>query len=462
MTSAKALWAFALFSACIFLLGGGGRADILSVGPLRAIAAVFLALAIFYQTKASWRNVAVPVVFLALLALWMALQLIPLPVSWWSSLPGRSVIRELDEAIGIAGTWRPITLSTMKTANSLASLVVPLATLMIVSLFDEKAWQRSLWIVIITGVASTLLGVAQVTLRGSPGLYLYEITNPGSAVGLFSNKNHNGIFLAIALLFALFRTERIKWPDLTPADVFTLLAVIVLVSGMALNGSRTAFGCLVIVGLVTAVRTFAARSSAAAQSAGRLRYFVGIAMGTVAVALLGVFTILGRNEAVSSLFADDVGQDLRFTTFPYVTMLARDYQPFGAGFGAFEHAYQMVEPTALMTSRYFNQAHDDWLQLPIEGGLPAIVILVLFLVAVSLRLRIIAKREGDSRVARDNAWLGAATLLIFAGASVFDYPLRTPSLMLVAAMATAMLFRKTAANRPALLVEAGGNSRKAR
>jgi len=171
---------------------------------------------------------------------------------------------------------------------------------------------------------------------------------------------------------------------------------------------------------------------------------VGMGVGAISLGLVALFAFMGRSPAIERLLAQDAADDQRVQSLPYVLDMARDYQPFGVGFGSFEQAYRTIEPVSLLGPRYLNHAHNDWLQFPIEGGVPAIVIGLLLIVFVILRtLRIAGIRKADRDMVT-NAWLGILLIGILALASVVDYPLRTPSLMMLAAAGLAMMFKPIA------------------
>jgi len=73
--------------------------------------------------------------------------------------------------------------------------------------------------------------------------------------------------------------------------------------------------------------------------------------------------------------------------------------------------------------QYINQAHNDWAQLALEGGVPTLGVLVALLVWIGAALRGWI-RQG--RAGRGALLFWGAVFAIFAGASLVDYPLRTP------------------------------------
>jgi len=320
---------------------------------------------------------------------------------------------------------------------------VPLAGLMLVALLDENGWRRTRMIIIVAGLASALLGIAQLTLRGSPGLYLYEITNSTNAVGLFSNRNHNALFLNIALLVWIFQDHRPQsfW---APASLLKVAGQLILLLAILINGSRFGFALLAVVGLIFAVRSvLAARADTTGSRAGRGRKRRIIAAVIAAIAATGLivfFAALDQIPALSRLFEQDVAQDLRARSFPEVVQMAIGHFPFGVGFGAFELAYRNIEPDALLDRAYLNQAHNDWLQIVVTGGLPGVLIVFLGLFLVLKRVWTIWRSRRDSTADLSMPVLGFLMLFVFGLHSVVDYPLRVPSLMVVATIALGMLF----------------------
>ena len=443
LTGERAFWLLCAFAALVFLMGGGSRADILSLGPLRAVAAVLLAVAAWYQTPRTLRRVAVPALLLVLLALLMALQLIPLPPSWWQALPDRQAFAQLGELTGQGDVWRPLTFSPMKTANSLASLVVPLAGLGLVALMDDEQWRRLPWLFIVAGVASALFGMAQMLLPGAHGLYLYAMTNEGSAVGLFSNRNHNAMFLTVALLLCVLQLERARRGAIEPQVLAAGLAGLVILAGIMINASRSGLLGLGLVGLIFAARALWHWRDEVRRGARGipLRFTVGGAVGALSLALVGTFLLLGRSPALTRLLQHDVADDLRVQALPTVWQMLADQQALGVGFGAFEYAFRLHEPEGMMGPRYFNNAHNDWLQFPLEGGWMAVGLGLLALALFGRRCwhLLCDRTQGDAM--QRNAVAGALVLVLLLLASVVDYPLRTPSIMLLAALAAAMVFK---------------------
>ena len=193
----RAYLAIALLVAA-FLLGGGSRADIVSLLLLRPLSAVALVYALWKYGPLFWQERWLPGLIIAIVLL-PVLHLVPLPPAIWSELPGRGVVADTFRATGMALPWQAISMTPIATLNALLSLMLPVAMLLLCFSLDKAQQAGLLRAVLIIGMASGLLGLLQAIGSPTSPLYLYRITNNGMAVGLFANRNHQAIFLACLL-----------------------------------------------------------------------------------------------------------------------------------------------------------------------------------------------------------------------------------------------------------------------
>ena len=97
----------------------------------------------------------------------------------------------------------------------------------------ERLWLTSM--VVLAALVSIMIGGLQIAGGDQSPLYFYYPTNLGSAVGLFSNRNHQAALLIAALPFAALwvafgsKSERFKVPLIVAAVSFLLVAIIGLV-----------------------------------------------------------------------------------------------------------------------------------------------------------------------------------------------------------------------------------------
>lgn len=439
LTPERTFGLFIVLLVALFLMGGGSRPDIESLVFLRPLALLAAAVGVLGLDRETVWTYRLPFLVVAALALLMAAQLVPLPPSIWTHLPWRETIAQLDQALGLAGTWRPITLSPMRTANSLASLAVPFAVLVLYCQLGERHRRQVLVALVGIAVAGAVLGFFQLFGGSGSSLYFYEVTHRGDATGFFANRNHHAAFLAIAMLIAVhLAMERGRQKD-GAFRLLALAAAVVLLVGIVSNASRA--GLLAgAVALVFVPLVIPGQEKSAGGAGGKQRRWVTFAsLALPAIGIFAVFALSQRSPALGRLLADGAAEDLRFQILPVLLEMARAYQPWGAGFGAFEQAYRMAEPAALLVPNYFNHAHNDWLQLVIEGGLAGVLIVAATFVALALRVVALMRVAADDpRISR--AWLGVATLAVLGVASLFDYPLRVPSLMAVGFIALVELF----------------------
>jgi O-antigen ligase len=114
--------------------------------------------------------------------------------------------------------------------------------------------------------------------------------------------------------------------------------------------------------------------------------------------------------------------------------------------------FQRFEPYSLLSTIYLNQAHNEPVQLAIEGGAAALLLLALFLLWW-LRAATLATRPRDSQVRRAMAMAAAAATLIMLLSSLVDYPLRTPLLSALFAFLCIELLRSSRRRPHATMAE---------
>ena len=427
----------------VFLFGGSARADALSQFFVRSGAILAAAVALAGISRTSLRDLRVLWLLLGAWVLLIALQLLPLPPSIWTALPGREQFVQLAALAGIEQPWRQISLVPHRTANSLLAGLVPLATLLVIGRLPSSTLRAVLWTCLIMAIISAFLGVLQVAAGGSS--YFYDVSNRGNAVGLFANRNHQAALLAASvpmltgLAIMAQGTDRGRVVGVAAALAFVLVLPVVFVTG-----SRSG---LVLFALATAMSLLLAWKSGLAKimkkgPSRRMALGAGIAVaGAVAV------LIAGNIGGVARLSDGDAAGDLRFVLLPvYIDMIAA-YFPMGGGFGTFPDLFRIVEPDSNLQFAYVNHAHNDIAELLIEGGVFAGLIALAGL-AWYLRASFAvwttpmsSVASGETRMAHCLALVATVGLTVLLLSSLVDYPLRTPALAGYAAVLAVMLER---------------------
>lgn len=445
-------WVLLAFVAVVVLLGGASRHDVHSLVLLRPLAVLFAGYALLIGRKEELARLPIPFFLLLALAGLMALQLLPLPPGLWSELPGRQIFVRLGQDVGLADVWRPLTLTPARTWNALFSLSVPLAAFLLYAIQPAERQGKVVWLMVAIGAASIALGLLQSLNGPDSVLYWYAIHNIGKPLGFFSNRNHQALFLAAIMLFAAVAAVGLSSTDRSaPFKLMLLVSFCVLtIPFLLILGSRSGV-VLGFVAIVIAPMLFSGSAPARAWL-GKHRGRKGRKL-PVPVALLAVAAFLGtaaavagaalwnsRDEGFTRLFETDSTQPARTEFLPYLLQIWHDYMPLGSGFGSFDAIFRRYEKVADLSIFYLNQAHNDWLQLGIEGGIPGLLILLAFLGWLVAKA-VVTFRDRRQAPWREKTGMLAVVLLIGVGSAV-DYPLRVPIMMMLMAFVISLLDRR--------------------
>lgn len=425
-----------------FLMAGGGRDDLLSLLVWRPLSMIFLALAIALHFGDAWRNGRALMLFALAVMLLPALQLIPLPPSLWSSLPGRELIAAIYRDAGMALPWQPFSLAQARTWNALFSLAAPLAMLVLALSVDMQSHRRILLILIGLGFVSGILGMLQALGSANGPLYFYRITNNGLSVGLFANRNHQAAFLAtmFPLIAAQLSFFKGKPEQLSFQRALAVVAGLMLLLLILMTGSRAGI-VLAVFGIASSwwvYRRPVAKERAAERGNEHRTRMIGFGL----TALLFVFAaiVAARTPAVERLLETDSTDELRVTSLPIVMKAVEEFSPLGSGLGTFVETYQIFEPNKLVGPTYFNHAHNDFLEILMTAGIPGVALIIwaallgLWALRSQVRLRGLSQDEPGFQ-AQVLGRTGLSIIAMLALNSAADYPLRVPSLMLLAAVA---------------------------
>ena len=292
---------------------------------------------------------------------------------------------------------------------------------------------------------SGVLGLVQLG-AGGDSFRFYRESSLDSAIGVFANRNHQAAFLACALpLVGALAGLRLRGG----ADRRWVAVAVVVVAALlllALVATRSRGGlALGIVGAAGGIWSFRASGAALSGPGSRSRLIAAVA----AAAMLGAVAFAAfRAGLVERLVLTNPAAERRAEMVEPLLRTAQAFFPFGSGFGSFDSVYRRFEPDALLSTIYMNQAHNEPLQLAIEGGVPALVLLVLFL-GWWLRTAVRIGRADRSSNRRSFGIAAVVVTAMLMAASLVDYPLRTPLLGAVFAIAAIEMIRASAPRRRA-------------
>ncbi len=424
------LWAAIAYLVLVFALGGGSRGDIDFLLVLRPASVAFLAYGLWGLRKSDAAPFRVLYGFMAALFLLVVIHLIPLPPALWQALPGRALAVQIDHAAGIDGVWRPITLVPPGAWNALFALIVPLTMLVLASRLHRAQLLTLLLVILAIGSLSGLLGLFQrIGPNGGP-LYFYQITNADSAVGLFANRNHQAALLAcmFPILAAFASTGDVKTDAARQRRYIALLVGVLLVPMLLMTASRAGL-VLGIIGLLSVPIVYVRPAASRTRKRKPVERYAPLLVGGGIVAGLGLLTyVMARGSVFDRLLAQDPTEELRWQIWGPIVKLAWRYFPFGSGIGSFVEVFEIDEPRTLIDTTYVNHAHNDFLEIFLTGGLPAVLLaitaFVLWLIAARDTFLGVKAKTKDGILAR----VGVIVILLLALASMSDYPLRVPSL----------------------------------
>ncbi len=422
-----------------FVFGGSPRADVASLVLLRPLSMLVLAVSVAALWQQNWLgNRAVLVVALAWFVM-VLIHLVPLPPGLWQSLPGRELAMQIDVAVGL-DVWRPISLVPWRTLNAAFALCLPLAVLVLTLGSDRSVKTKLIYLLLGFVALSAAMGVLQIIGGAGNVFYTYRVTNSDSAVGLLANRNHHAIFLSLgfpilaaALALAPASAENIRLREWAGAGIGLLLIPVILTT-------QSRAGIIVAL-LCMGLAWWVYRSPIATAQQRRRRVIVDPRLvfgGLAAVGLVTLTTLFAATNAFERVLR--VGREddeMRLQIWPVTTDLANEFAPIGSGIGTFVEIFQTGEPAAMLQPSFVNHAHNDWLEIYLTGGLPALAIVVCGIVVVGLK----AFRNlsaGNTPQDKVITRLGISIIAILAIASLYDYPLRTPALAALLAAAVAM------------------------
>ena len=429
----------AAFLTLLALVGGASRADELQQVVVRAAAIIAFAAALWPLKLATFRDARGFVIAAAIGYLLLVAQLVPLPPASWAHLPGRELYVRLAQQTNEV-RWRPMTLSPDRTLNALAALIPVTAIGLIAFALDFRG--RMLLARLLAGIAcaSALLGLMQL---GAGGRFTFFA--PPARIRLSGCSRT-----------AIIRPP--SWPR--PADR-RCAREHSRAPGRHWSPSRRSCralgGLLLLMGAARPALEWDCSSGSSAGVGCRHHYFVtnraklsGACQSSRVGLVAGPAFELPPVSAVSTLVwrggATRAARERSGRPDPRGSL--RTDASGNAGLPSVRRRIRHVrsglsrfEPDALLSTIYLNQAHNEPVQLAIEGGVAGASSAadVSHLVGIRATVRAVRPRSSAARRAMGMAMAAATSILMLS--SLVDYPLRTPLLSGLFAIACVELVR---------------------
>ncbi|MBV7258295.1 O-antigen ligase family protein [Erythrobacter crassostreae] len=434
LSKQSALIAIAAIICIAAVMGGGGvRYGIANLTvQLTALAfAAFHCPAIF----AFWKTAPASLrVLIALSALLPLAQLIPLPESVWTSLPGRELVQQSFALTGHSG-WVPLSVDPIRTTVALTGIIVPLAILMVGWSLKRRQLLMLGWLIVAIGLVNVLIGIPQV-LAGVSALPIYPEPGPDDVLyGLFANRNSTGLFLVAAFTLAAILPSPKKHAAVLPVRLALCLLFLVAI---VLTRSRTALVLAMIpiaMAMLRSVLVFRSSTNGQTRKSPSVRF---VTFGAIALCIAAAATTLSMapGRVADTMERFQAQSDARAYIWKDATYSASRYWPAGTGMGTFDEVFQTDESLENVTERRAGRAHNDYLEVAIEAGATGIILIAAWLIMIAW----LAWRARNSE-RRWAAWAGGAILLAIALQSITDYPLRNQSMLALASFAFLLLAR---------------------
>ena len=432
----------AVFVTLCLILGGASAAGAVANGLLQIVAVLIMLIYVWSRgaPKLAADGRWLVVIFMVYAAI-AAAQLIPLPPSVWTALPGRDIVARSLAMLGLQPTAMPASLDPRRTVAALLWLLPPAAMFLAATRLTRDERSVVARVLLAAAVVSIALGAVQVFSGGRS--YFYEITNPGRSVGFFANANHVATLLLCSLPFAaLFMARADKGRSGKAGGgegrgvVYAAICVFIGI-GIAINGSLAGYGLLVPV----SIASFVLYRRSTNEKLGRRSW---VAIGVASALLIG-FSALGP-LSVNRFAAkfDDTSTVGRKISVPTTLTAARDFFPLGSGLGTFRDVYRTYEPAADVSSTYVNHAHNDYAEVALELGIPGLLAVLAFLIwwAMQSWKAWRSKYDGVALARAGSIAIGVVVLH-----SLVDYPIRTSAIAAIVALSAGFMIQPPAAKR---------------
>lgn len=406
---------------------------------------------------------------LGLFALLPLLQLVPLPESAWSALPGREAYAATlaalsgDNAVGS----RSFSLVPYATEAAWLTLLPPLAVFLLAVGLPDRQLKLAVFVFLGMATFQAVLGLAQYG-TGSVAVLLH---GPGLATqnarGTYASYDHLAGLLEMALPIALgmlayhwhgvrqqarryhgkglrARLARFLTQEAGINRTFLFAAMsLAILLGLVFTRSRSGIA-LAMLGILLAALLFARRVGGRISGVTTVLGVLGIALAVE----IGLVPVLQR-------FGMDATEDARWSIFAGSLGAIREFLPLGSGVGTYPEVFRGFQP-AEVSGHFINHAHNDYLEWLAETGLVGGALALVFLGFYIYGWRRVWKKQEWTALRFMQLGAGISLLLLMLH-SLVDFNLHIPANAIYFAFLAAVFLhrqetqapRATAAPKPA-------------
>lgn len=331
--------------------------------------------------------------FMLLMLMVPLVQLVPLPLSSWTWLPGRvGLLPILENLLGIDYEgFVSASIVPGHSESALWALVLPIAVYITAINQPTKNLTYLTYLLLAMAAFQAALSLMQY---GNPALQFDNEWNMMGNAGTYLNKDHLAGFLEMMLPILLglmaanigagqrmprrLQTWRKKLSFLASGRghkaVFFAAIAVLLVLALIFIRSRAGMA-LAMLGIFLALMAFSRRLG------GSNLYGT---YGTVLAVIVALAIEVGL-APVLDRFSVDLLKDLRWRIYDSSLEGVAAYFPIGSGPGTFPAVYPIFQPENMDV--FVNHAHNDYLEWVFEGGILALGLIIIGWVMYLMRWR---------------------------------------------------------------------------
>lgn len=318
------------------------------------------------------------------------------------------------DTAGISGIPRTISLDPFNTQlTSIHFIILSLLFAVILVYLDSAARLRRLVNVItIFGFLFAFFGILQSFLSPGKVYGIYE-TKMGASFGSFVNRHNFAAFIemAIALPLGLIFSGAIK------KDKRLLYITAIALMGVSLLLSRSRGGLVAFVAEVGLLVILTWKGGSSKQFALKAAL-----AGVLVLGIIGGAILVGGESSLSRFAETATSKDItteRSHIWSVTLSAIKQNMPLGAGLSAYGVAYTPFDSANGLER--VEQAHNDYLQVLSDAGIPGLLIGILFIYAlVKTGLKNVSTSNTFRRGIAIGALTGCFAILVH---SVFDFVL---------------------------------------
>jgi putative inorganic carbon (HCO3(-)) transporter len=308
----------------------------------------------------------------------------------------------------------------------LAYFCLFICTLLLVD--DEKRIKLLLTTMVAAGTIQAIYGTLEILLGAQQSL-VFGLGVNESATGSFVYKNHYANFLmmclaaGIGLMVAGLQKDQVNSPKDWMRSIVTamlsskalirislVIMVIALVMSRSRMGNTAFFVAMSIVGLIALVLV-----------KQRSKGLTILIMSMFVIDLLIVSTWFGLEKVQQRLAETSLQQESRDEVIRDALPMVLDFPITGTGAGSFYSTFPAYKTTDVHA--FYDQAHNDFLQMTIEYGVPSVSILA-FLVSFAFYQSARAMRHRRNSIFKGTSFACCMVIIGMLLHMTIDFPLQ--------------------------------------